>query len=411
MPLTDTAIKNTKPGAKAVRLFDGEGLYLELAPSGGRWWRLKYRFSGLEKRISLGTYPAVSLKAARDKRDEARQLLAAGVDPGADRKAKKAQARQEAASAFKAVALAWIKHKGGKWAPATSAAILASFEAHVFPELGALPIGELKARQVKAVVTAVDARGAGEAALRLLQRVRAVFRYAVTEELIETNPTLDLKPGEILQQRRVTHRAALPEAELPRFLRELDAYDGEPITVQALRLLMLTAVRPGELRGARWSEFDLSAARWRIPAERMKMGTEHLVPLASQAVELLQALQPEDGGGDGLVFGSPFYPGKPLSENTLNSALARMGYKGIATAHGFRALFSTVANECGHDPDVIERYLAHVQRNDVRAAYHRASYVAARAELAQWWADYIDGRRAGQVVPIGAHTRRRAAAT
>ena len=409
MALTDTTIKTTQPGPKPLRLFDGGGLYLEVAPAGGRWWRLKYRHGGKEKRLSLGTYPDTALKVARDKRDEARRLLAAGLDPAQERKAEKLQAREDNARSFKAVALAWLKHNAGRLAPITRARVLASLEADVFPVLGGLPIGQIRARQVKAVVLAVEQRGAGESAGRLLQRVRAVFRFAVTEELIESNPMLDLKAGEIFKPRTVQHRAALPDAELPEFLAQLDAYEGEPITAQALRLLMLTAVRPGELRGARWSEFDLDGGRWRIPAGRMKMKAEHLVPLAQQSVELLRIVHQQTGAGD-LVFPSPYYPGKGLSENTFNSALARMGFKGIATAHGFRALFSTVANECGHDGDVIERYLAHVERNEVRAAYHRSSYVAARAELAQWWANYLDGKRAGKVVPIRGKARRAAEA-
>jgi integrase len=268
-----------------------------------------------------------------------------------------------------------------------------------------MPIAEIRARHVAAVVRAIESRGVGETAARVLQRIRAVFRFAVVHEWLDTNPTLDVRADELLKPRQVKHRAALPEAELASFLARLDTYDGEPATASALRLLLLTVVRPGELRGARWDEIDLDAARWRIPAERMKMGAEHLVPLSRQAVELLRAAEPMRDPS-GLVFPSPYYPGKPLSENTLNSALARMGYKGIATAHGFRALFSTVANECGHDSDVIERQLAHVERNEVRAAYNRATYVAERAALAQWWADYLDGKRAGNLVPIRRQARR-----
>jgi integrase len=197
----------------------------------------------------------------------------------------------------------------------------------------------------------------------------------------------------------VTHRAALPDAALPAYLAALDAYEGDAATGDALRLLMLTPVRPGELRGALWAEFDLDVARWRIPAERMKMRTEHLVPLSREALELLRRLEARRNGST-LVFPSPYYPGQALRENALNSALARMGYKGIATAHGFRALFSTVANECGHDPDVIVRQLAHIERNEVRGAYHRSTYVAERATLVQRWAAYLDGKRSGNVIPI-----------
>ena len=211
---------------------------------------------------------------------------------------------------------------------------------------------------------------------------------------------LDLKASALLKPRQVTHRAALDDKDLPAFLAKLDVYEGDPTTRQALRLLILTAVRPGELRGARWSEIDTEAAVWRIPGERMKMKAPHLVPLSTQALQVLAEMRAISSAED-LVFPSPYYPRKPLSENTLNSALARMGYKGTATAHGFRALFSTVANECGHDPHVIERQLAHRERNEVRAAYHRATYLKDRAALMTWWADYLDGRRGGIVVPIG----------
>ncbi len=233
----------------------------------------------------------------------------------------------------------------------------------------------------------------------MLQRVKAIYRWAIIHERIQINPMLDLVPAEILQPREVQHRAALAAAELPAFLAALDAYEGDPHTVQALRLVMLTAARPGEVRGARWSEFDQAAALWVIPAERMKMRHEHRVPLSRQALQVLQTMQPLSGHRE-LVFPSPSYPSKPLSENTLNSAMARMGYKGSATAHGFRALFSTVANECGWNADVIERQLAHKERNKIRAAYHRSTYMDERARLLQWWADYLDGRQAGNVVPF-----------
>jgi len=273
-------------------------------------------------------------------------------------------------------------------------------EADVFPKIGARPMSQTRPREVMEIVKGIEARGAGETAGRVLQRVKSVFRYAVVHERIESNPMLDLKPAELLKPRQVRHRAALADKDLPAFLAMLDAYEGDPTTKAALRLLMLTAVRPGELRGARWAEIDTEAAEWRIPAERMKMKAPHVVPLSTAALAVLSGMQAISGGGV-LVFPSPFYPGKPLSENTLNSALARMGYKGEHTAHGFRALFSTVANECGHDGDVIERQLAHVERNAVRAAYHRATYLDDRARLMQWWADYLEGRKGGRVVPIG----------
>lgn len=394
--LTDTKLRRlAKPG----KYFDGEGLYLELTVAGGRYWRWKYRFGGKEKRLALGVYPSVSLKAAREKHAEARRQLLAGHDPGELRKRAKARAVYEAENSLEAVARDWLKHQAGKWAPVTLERIKAGLEADIFPELGARPMASIKAGEVRDAVKKIEARGAGDQAGRVLQRVKAVFRYAVTHERIESNPMVDLVPSEVLKARQVQHRPALADRDLPEFLARFAAYQGDPHTVNALHLLMLTAVRPGEIRGASWAEFDLEAALWRIPAERMKMRTEHLVPLSTRAVDVLRTMQPLSGSRD-LVFPSPFYPSKPLSENTLNSAMARMGYKGAATAHGFRALFSTVANECGWNPDVIERQLAHAERNEVRAAYHRSTYLQDRVKLMQWWADYLAGRRIGKVVPI-----------
>ena len=393
MPLTDAKLRNlTEPG----KHFDGAGLYLELTPAGGRYWRMKYRHGGKEKRLALGVYPAVPLKAARDAATAARKVLAAGDDPVALRKAAKAQAAHDTANTLEAVARDWLAHQSGRWAPITAERVRASLEGHIFPALGARPLASIRPGEVMASIKAVEATGAADQASRVLQRVKAIYRWAVTHERIESNPMLDLVPSEILKPRHVKHRPALSDRELPAFLDKLAEYEGDPTTVQALRLLMLTATRPGEVRGARWAEFDLGAALWIIPPERMKMRTEHRVPLSRQALEVLGSMQALSGGSE-LVFPSPFYPGKSLSENTFNSAMARMGYKGIATAHGFRALFSTVANECGWNPDVIERQLAHTERNEVRAAYHRSTYLQDRAKLMQWWADYLDGRKGGKL--------------
>jgi integrase len=327
------------------------------------------------------------LRQARDRRDAARKVIERGDDPGELKRAEKAQAAHEASNTFEAVARDWLKHQRSMWAPSTKVRIQSALESDVFPKIGARPMAQIKPREAAAAVKAIEDRGAGEMAGRVLQTIRA-------------NPMVDLKPGELLKPRQVTHRPALTDKQLPAFLCKLADYQGEPTTAHALRLLMLTAVRPGEVRGARWSEIDAQGAEWRIPAERMKMRAEHVVPLSRQSLEVLAAMRPLSGERD-LVFPSPYYPGKSLSENTLNSALARLGYKGIATAHGMRSLFSTVANERGHDPDVIERQLAHIERNAVRAAYHRSTYMRERATLMQWWADYLDGR-GGKVVALGA---------
>lgn len=400
MKLTDAKLRTlSEPG----KHFDGGGLYLELTAAGGRYWRLKYRVAGKEKRLALGVYPAVSLKDARDLANQARQVIQAGDDPAEERKAAKAKTAHEAVNTLRAVTHEWIEHQAARWEPLTRERIAASLEANVLKALGARPLASIKPLEVMNAVKAVEARGAGEQAGRVLQRVKAIFRWAVIHGRLDTNPMLDLMPAEILKPREVKHRAALDAKELPAFLAKLDAYDGDPHTVHALRLLMLTATRPGELRGARWAEVDMDAALWVIPAERMKMRQEHRVPLSRQALELLRSMQQLSGDRD-LVFPSPFYPSKPLSENTFNSAMARMGYKNLATAHGFRALFSTVANETGWRADVIERQLAHKERNEVRAAYHRSTYIAERTQLLQWWADYLEGCKTGNVV----HIRKRA---
>jgi len=394
--LTAKAIEQAKPedGKPWRRLWDERGLYLEIRRADGgvsKWWRLRYRHDGREKLLSLGTYPDVSLAMARERRDSARKLLVEGVDPSAQRRADKAARVAARAHTLEAVTRAWLDARRGAWKPRTMAMIEGGFVKHVFPTLGAQPLADVTTADVRAVVQAVDAAGAGETAGRVFQRLRAVYRYALQHGIVTTDPTYTLRPSEILRARDVRHRLALSEADAPEFLRKLADY-AEPSTREALALLVLTAVRPGELRGARWSEIDDRARQWRIPAERMKMKTAHVVPLSRQALALLKARRAAVPSGD-LVFPSPFYPDKPLSENTLNSALARMGYKGVATAHGFRTLFSTAANEAGFSGDVIERQLAHEPRNEVRAAYNRAQHLPERAKLMQWWADRVDTLR------------------
>lgn len=390
--LTDMRLRKlSEPG----KHFDGGGLYLEVTAAGGRYWRMKYRFGGKEKRLAFGTYPEVSLKEARERQAQARALLRDDKDPAAARREVVEKVKREAAVTLAAVADAWLSHQAARWKPDTMAMIRRSLETHVFPGYGARPMVELRPLDLAQMVKAIEETGAGETAGRVLQRVKAIYRHAAVHGLIDSNPMLDLKPSELLKPRKPVHRAAMEERELPGFLSALSAYQGEPSVIAALRLLMLTAVRPGELRGACWQEIDFEAARWNIPAERMKMKAPHIVPLSRQALAILQGQRAFSGAGD-LVFPSPFYPGKPLSENTLNQALVRLGYGGGRhTAHGFRALFSTVANEHGHDADVIERHLAHAERNEVRAAYHRSAYLAQRIELMQWWGDFLEAKAQG----------------
>lgn len=396
MPLTDVKLRTL---TTAGRHADGGGLYIQVTDAGGRYWRMKYRYGGKEKLLAFGVYPTVGLKEARELRFAAKQVLSRGEDPGLRKKQAKDHALREAANTLQAVAEDWLAHQAGRWEAITLARTRASLEADVFPKIGSLPMSEITTRQVMDLVKSIEKRGAGEIAMRVLQRVKAIYRYGVTHQRIEHNPMLDLVPSEILKPRRIQHRAALSPADLPEFLAKLSVYQGEPHTINALRLLMLTATRPGEVRGARWDEFDLEAKLWRIPAERMKMRTPHVVPLSGPAVAVVEAMKPLSGHRE-LVFPSPFYPSKPLSENTFNSAMARMGYKYLATAHGFRALFSTVANESGWNADAIERQLAHAERNQIRAAYDRGARLQERTKLMSWWAEYLDARRIGKVVPL-----------
>ncbi len=385
MPLTDLAIRRAKPASKPVRLFDSGGLYLEVVPAGGKWWRLKYRLAGKEKRIGLGVFPAVGLKEARAARDRARKLIAAGLDPSAERRAEKQARIAQSERSLESVSRAWLKHRAPAWTPKTLATITASLENHVFPSLGARQIADLQPAEIRNVVKSVEAAGAAEVAGRVFQRLRSVYRYAIAHDLASLDPTYPLKPAEIFKPRQTRHRASLPASALPDFLRALSIYEGDERTKCALELLILTAVRPGELRGMGWDELELENALWRIPAPRMKMRRQHIVPLSNDALRWLEATRAFNGG-TGLVFPSPFYPGKPLSDGTLNSALARLGYKGQTTAHGFRTLFSTCANEAGWNADAIERQLAHEEHNETRATYNRAQLLDERRRLMDWWA-------------------------
>jgi integrase len=397
MPLSDVAIRNAKPGDKDLRLFDGGGMFLLITPKGAKWWRLKYRFGGKNKLLSLGVYPEVGLKQAREERDKARDLLRQGIDPSAARKRVKQSLKVDQENAFELIAKEWHGKQSARWTPDHAARVLDSLADNVFPDLGAVPVKDITAQDLLTTLRKIEARGAHETATRVLQRCSAVFRYAIVTGRTTYNPAADLKGA--LTPQKVTHRAALSAADLPEFFEKLDAYQGQRQTVLALRLLVLTFVRTLELRGARWEEFDFEAAEWRIPAERMKMKEPHIVPLSRQALEVLAELRTLNGGYE-LVFPG-VKPSQPISENTVLYALYRMGYHSRATGHGFRATASTVLNELGHPPDVIERQLAHAPRNKVRAAYNRAQYLPERKKLMQAWADYLDGMKAGaRILPF-----------
>lgn len=399
MSLSDSAIKAAKAREKPYKLFDEKGLYLHIAPAGGRWWRLRYALGGKEKLLSLGVYPDVSLKRARQKRDAARTLIADGIDPSAKRKAQRAAQ----ADSFAAVATEWQAMQIGKLS-AGSLSRIKTWMDFVAKHLGTRPIREITAPELLAVLRKIEARGRTETARRTASACGRLFRYAVATGRAERDITQDLKGA--LATTTIKNFAAVTEpAKVGQLMRAIHGYQGQPSTEYALKLAPLVFVRPGELRGAEWTEFDLDSEhpQWRIAAARMKMGREHIVPLASQAVALLRDLHPITGGGR-YLFPSLTSAERPISENTINAALRRLGYSHDQhVGHGFRSMASTLLNELGWHPDLIELQLAHQERNKVRAAYNRAQRLAERTKMMQAWADYLDALRAGgKVVAIRA---------
>jgi integrase len=388
MALSDAACRNAKPAPKLRKLSDGGGLQLWVQPSGARLWRLAYRFGGKQKVLALGAYPAISLADARQAREDAKRLLATGLDPSQERK-RAAQPRDT----FHLIAeeyVAKLKREGRAETTLVKVNWLLDF---AYPSLGNRPITEIKPIEVLDVLRTVEARGRHETARRLRSTIGSVFRYAVATVRAESDPTILLRGA--LTQPVVKPRAAVTEPEaVGGLLRAIDHFDGQPSIRMALQLMALLFPRPGELRLAEWNEFDLKAAIWSIPPHRMKMRRCHRVPLSTQAIETLRALHKITGAG-ALLFPSIRSDERPISDNTMNAALRRLGYSSDEmTAHGFRATASTLLNESGKwHPDAIERQLAHVESNDVRRAYARAEFWDERVRMMQWWADYLDGLR------------------
>lgn len=406
MPITDVAVRSAKPREKAFKLFDGGGLYLEVSPSGGKLWRWKYRVAGTEKRLSFGIYPDVPVKAARAKREAARQQLAAGIDPGAARRAEKlAQAGSES---FEAIAREWHERFSPAWEASSAGRIIRRFERDVFPWLGKRPIADLKAPELLVVLRRIESRGSQETAHRVKQNCGQVFRYAVATGRAERDPTGDLRGA--LPPTKPKHHASIVEPKaVGQLLRAIDGYQGHFVTMCALRLAPLVFVRPGELRKAQWTEFDLDKAEWHIPAARMKMRVKHIVPLSHQAVAILREIEPLTNRGIAAKPDAPRYvfPGarsreRPMSENAVLAALRRMGYTNEEmTGHGFRSMASTLLHEQGWNHQAIERQLAHAERNAVSAAYNFAEHLPERRRMMQAWADYLDGLKAGaKVIPL-----------
>lgn len=391
--LNEARIKAAKPAGKPYKLFDERGLFLLVTLAGGRLWRFRYRLGGVEKLLTLGAYPDVSLKRARAKRDDARKLVADGIDPSARRQAE----RSAGANTFVAVADEWLMTKKRSLSAGTWQRDHDQLHNWVVPYLGNRPISAIEAPELLQVLKRIEAKGIADTAHRTRAVCGRVFRYAIATGRATRDISADLR-GALAARTTTSYAAITDPPKVGELLRAIDGYDGQPTTAAALQLAPYVFVRPGELRAAEWSEFSLEGPEpeWRIPAERMKMGEAHIVPLSRQAVAILRELRPITGNGR-FVFPAIGGGGRPLSENTLNGGLRRLGYSGDQmTAHGFRSVASTLLNERGVNPDLIELQLAHAERNRVRSAYNRAQRLAERRIMMQEWSDYLDTLRKGQ---------------
>lgn len=404
MALTDVAIRNAKPRSKPYKMGDALGLFVLIQPSGGKLWRFKYRFDGREKKLAIGTYPVIGLAEARRRRDQARELIAAGKDPSRERLREKLRTQIQAGNTFAVIAEEYCekrKRDGQKaWAASTAARSEYLISLLKVP-LGRMPITDIEPADVLAAVRKIERKGQLESARRTLQLAGAVFRYAVATARLSSDPTRDLRGA--LTAPTVTHYGAIIDpARVGELLRAIDGYEGQPITKLAMQLAPHVFVRPGELRHAEWNEFNLEGALWTIPAGKTKMRKDHLVPLSRQSIAILEDLHALTGP-DGFVFPSICSRKRPMSDNTINAGLRRLGYStDEMTAHGFRAMASTLLNESGKwNPDAIERALAHGDSDRVRAAYHRGAHWKERVAMAQWWSDHLDRLRKGaEIVPI-----------
>jgi len=393
--LSETRIRAAKSKERPYKLFDERGLFILVTPTGGRLWRLRYRIGALEKLISLGAYPDVTLKRAREKRDEARRLVADDIDPSAQRKAQRAALLDT----FEGVAKECLVLQSKSLAPETITILGSRLNSALYPYLGSRPVASITAQELLVVLRRIEARGRHETAHRVRALAGRVLRYAVATGRAQHDVAADLKDA-LAPVRSRNFAAVTDPARVGELMRAIDGYTGYPVTALALKLAPLVFVRPGELRAAEWSEFDLANAEWRIPAARMKMKEPHIVPLARQAIAIVRELEPLARGGR-YLFPSLRTRDRPMSENTINAALRRLGYSSEEqTGHGFRSMASTLLNEQGFPPDVIELQLAHTERNKVRAAYNKAQRLPERRKMMQAWADYLDGLRAGGSSPL-----------
>jgi integrase len=391
--LTDTRVKSAKPKDTAYKLSDERGLHLLVYPNSSKLWQLRYRYEGKEKTASLGKYPDVTLAHAREKRDKMRQQLANAIDPVEAQRAVKEAKKVAQAHSFEAVARTWYASWSSSKSPRHAVYVLRRLEADIFPVIGLRPVSELQAPELVSMLKTIEKRGALDIAKRAHQTTGQILRYAIAHGVAQRNPAADIKPSDILASSAKSNYARIDAKELPDLLRKIEGYQGTPVTRLAIKLMALTFVRTGELIGARWDEFDFTAAEWRIPAQRMKMRTPHIVPLSKQAIALLQVLHGVTGHRT-LLFPGERDHSKPISNNTILKALERMGYKGRMTGHGFRGLASTVLHEHGFEHMHIELQLAHQERDRVSASYNHALYLKPRAKMMQWWSNHLEQKMA-----------------
>lgn len=387
MPLSDAKVRNAKPLTKPYKISDGEGMFLLVAPSGSKYWRLKYNFAGKEKLLALGVYPEVGLGEARERRAQARKTLAAGNDPSAVKREAKRLTILNSENTFESVAREWHEQQRHKWVTRYSTCVLNRLESYIFTKIGSRPIADIGAQELLSALRVVEKNGALDLAQRIMQSCGQIFMYAIATGRAGRNPVPDLRGA--LKTPVTKHHSYLKADDLKEYLPKLENYDGAPETKLALKMLLLTFVRTTELRAAEWAEIDFDKAEWRISATRMKMKELHIVPLSDQAVAVLRELQNRTGNRK-YLFPNEHNPVSFMSENTMLFALYRMGYHSRTTGHGFRSTASTILNEHGFHADVIERQLAHTERNQVRAAYNHAQYLPERRKMMQWWADYLE---------------------
>ena len=381
--LNNTKIKNLKPKDKAYSISDGYGLYVEVKPNGSKYWRQNYRYNGKQKKLAHGVFPKVSLLEAREKRDKALKQLKEGNDPSKLKQLDKSLNQ----NTFEIIAKEWFEKESINWKASHAAKVWRQVDADILPFLGDERIDKISATDLLSVLKKVEKRGALDVVSRLRQRCEAIFRLAILTDRASFNPATQLVG--VLKTKRVEHRKALSEKELPDFLKQHEIVSCDETIRLAFKILIHTFVRTTELRLASWDEIDLKSRQWVIPAERMKMGKEHIVPLTDQTIELFDQVK-QLNGNQPYIFASPQRRKQPLSNNVFLQVIFRMGYRGKATGHGFRATASTILNESGFNPDAIERQLAHTESNKVRAAYNRSEYLKERIEMMNWWSEYLE---------------------